>query len=222
MREANIREVVSRFAISTDRPGSVSASSPLISVAARGAVPMSRRRSPSESASSAANSFASRPNDRHARADSAWVRSTVAPSSIRSVVWGRCSAAVRVNPVAVSSSSWRSSPVPCNAVYSSSTTTRIASVGTDSVSSLRFASRVWTGRGVVVDSRGITEPSSRYGPASVRGCRSTYCSPTADRFATTAREFTGMGGASSSSTRSASIPSSVSRSAPTRPTDTPR
>ena len=38
----------------------------------------------------------------------------------------------------------------------------------------------------------ITEPSVRYGPLSVLGCRSTNCSPIADRSATSARDDAGI------------------------------
>jgi hypothetical protein len=80
-----------------------------------------------------------------------------------------------------------------------------------------------TGSGTRVSSRGIALPSSRYGPPERRGCRSTYCSPTAERFATTASVSAGMRGAPSSISRATETPSEpVSRRAPTRPTGTPR
>ncbi|CAM5738242.1 hypothetical protein SAFG77S_02951 [Streptomyces afghaniensis] len=71
--------------------------------------------------------------------------------------------------------------------------------------------------------RGIVLPSSRYGPREVRGWRSTYCSPTAERFATTASVSAGMRGAPSSMSSATETPSGpVRRSAPTLPTGTPR
>ena len=40
--------------------------------------------------------------------------------------------------------------------------------------------------GKAVRSRGMTSPEARKGARELRGCRSRYCSPTAERFSTTA------------------------------------
>ncbi len=56
---------------------------------------------------------------------------------------------------------------------------------------------------------GIRDPSSRYGPESVRGRRSTYCSPTADTLRTSACRSAGIFGEVSSD-NVASAPFSVS------------
>ena len=51
-----------------------------------------------------------------------------------------------------------------------------------------------TACGIVVFSAWITEPSLRYGPESVRGRRSTYCSPTAEMLRTSACTSAGIFG----------------------------
>lgn len=109
------------------------------------------------------------------------------------------------------------------ALPNSSTVTRRSSLPTEVTSRSRLRTMSVVGSGTRVLSRGIELPSSRYGPPESRGCRSTYCSPTAERFATTASVSAGMRGPSplmSSDTETPSEP--VSRSAPTRPTGTPR
>ena len=50
----------------------------------------------------------------------------------------------------------------------------------------------WCRSGSRCPARAIFELSCRYGPLSRRGCRSTYCSPIADRFATTASRSFGI------------------------------
>lgn len=78
-----------------------------------------------------------------------------------------------------------------------------------------------TGAGTVVSAWSMTEPFARYGPPVRVGRRSTYCSPTEERLATTALRPSGIFGASFSMRSSASTPSSVSSIGPTRPTETP-
>ena len=67
----------------------------------------------------------------------------------------------------------------------------------------------------------MTEPSFRYGPESVRGRRSTYCSPTADTLRTSACRSAGIFG-DVSSVSVASAPFSVSLTSVTLPICTPR
>ncbi|PQM44460.1 hypothetical protein C1Y40_05381 [Mycobacterium talmoniae] len=67
---------------------------------------------------------------------------------------------------------------------------------------------------------GITEPFCRYGPASVLGSRSTYCSPTAETLRTAARRSAGIRGERSSD-NVARAPVSVNATSVTRPTCTP-
>ena len=67
----------------------------------------------------------------------------------------------------------------------------------------------------------ITEPSVRYGAESVRGRRSTYCSPTADTLRTSALRSAGIFGEVSSDSV-ASAPSGVSFTSVTLPICTPR
>ena len=103
-------------------------------------------------------------------------------------------------------------PASRNALSSSSTVVRSESRGTLVTSASRLDSRASGADGSDVRARGITEPSARYGPAADGGTRSTYCSPTADRFATTADADAGIGGAESSMSRITSMPSSDRRS----------
>ncbi len=69
---------------------------------------------------------------------------------------------------------------------------------------------------------GISDPSVRKGCRLVCGCRSTNCSPTADRLATTALVSLGMSLWSFSMLRITSTPLLVSFMLLTLPTVTPR
>ena len=69
---------------------------------------------------------------------------------------------------------------------SSSTVVLRSSFGTDWTSRFTSSSTVSIRVGVRVSVRAIRS-RAQVGPRSVRGCRSTYCSPTAERFSTTAR-----------------------------------
>jgi hypothetical protein len=75
---------------------------------------------------------------------------------------------------------------------------------------------------MAVFSCGMTEPSSRNGPSSPSGRRSTYCSPTALRVATNASVSAGMGSAPGSIVSTTRTPSSTSFMSVTRPTAVPR
>ena len=119
------------------------------------------------------------------------MRSTVTPSSISRTVSGNASIAACVSSLPDSISRVRSSPVPENARSSSSTVVRNASVSTVATNRSKFSSTSAVLIGVSVLSFGISEPSSRNGPPSEFGTRFTYCSPTAVRFAITARVSTG-------------------------------
>ncbi|MDF9807963.1 hypothetical protein M2436_006510 [Streptomyces sp. HB372] len=122
----------------------------------------------------------------------------------------------------MSSRTWRSSPRPSKAAPNSSTTVRRLSRSTELARSSTLVRTSVGGAGVLVSASSMTEPLPRKGPSSRVGRRSTYCSPTAERFATTAVRLSGIGGASFSIRSSASTPSSVSSMGPTRPTETPR
>ena len=75
--------------------------------------------------------------------------------------------------------------------------------------------------GTVVSFIAITEPSCRYGPESVRGCKSTYCSPTAETLSTLACRSAGTFGEVASDSV-AWAPSRVARTSVTLPICTPR
>ena len=95
------------------------------------------------------------------------------------------------------------------------------SFGMLSISLLAWSSMGPTAWGMVVSFMAITEPSSRYGPESVRGRRSTYCSPTADTLSTLACRSDGIFG-EVFSVSVASAPTGVSLTSVTLPTSTPR
>jgi hypothetical protein len=122
----------------------------------------------------------------------------------------------------LSRSTRRSSPCPSKVLPNSSTTVRSSLSGTDRVRSFTLVRTSVTGTGTSVSGCSIRVPSARWGPVSLSGRRSMYCSPTAESPATTARVSAGMRGADFLMRSSATTPSSVSSIGPTRPTDTPR
>ena len=144
------------------------------------------RRSPSLVRRVSLRSARSREKLAMAEPESRWVASTVCPSSISRMVSGRASTADRVRASPESSSRCRSGPVPENARPSSSITTTRSRRSTELTSRSRLSSRVSVCSGVRVRSLAIRSPSARNGPPWDLGWRSTYCSPTADRFSTTA------------------------------------
>jgi hypothetical protein len=141
---------------------------------------------------------------------------------MRVTVSGSASTASSVNALVVSSSFCSGSAVLEKAAPSSSTTVRSESRGTDRTKSSRLTISCSTGTGVLVRPTGMTEPPSRYGPPSLAGRRSTYCSPIAERLWTAASTSMGMAGAVRRMSSCASTPSVVTVSSPTRPTLTPR
>ncbi len=212
-----------RLASRTDSCGPVDFSSELTSCAAGVALPISLRRSPSLDFNRAVSAARSCANDLMGEPWSACVLRTFRESSISEIVSGSDADADSTSALPESTIRLRSGPVPEKALPNSSTVTRRSSLSTEFTSRSRLRTRSVVGSGTRVLPRGMVLPSRRYGPLDVRGCRSTYCSPTAERFATTARVSAGMRGAPSPMSRATETPSApVSRSAPTRPTGTPR
>lgn len=153
---------------------------------------------------------------------SLWVFSTTRESSMSEVVSGRFFEADSTSRFPESTSLLRCGPVPANALPSSSTVTRRSSLPTELTSRSRLRTSAVVGSGTLVSARGISLPSSRYGPPGRRGWRSTYCSPTAERFATTASVSAGIRVPSSMSSATETPSWPASRSSATRPTGTPR
>lgn len=212
-----------RFASRTDSSGPADFSSEFTSCAAGLALPISLRRSPSLAFNWAVSAARSCANDLIDEPWSACVFRTFRESSIKEIVSGSASDADSISSFPESTRRLRFGPVPANALPNSSTVTCRSSLPTEFTRRSRLRTRSVVGSGTRVLSRGIVLPSSRYGPWDVRGCRSTYCSPTAERFATTASVSAGMCGAPSSMSRATETPSpSVKCRAATLPTGTPR